>query len=253
MERRWTWFPWLLVLVLPLLCSPGCTDLGPGTGSAGKKKTSGDAGKISPADLQVKIGEYMPPLAGGKLEIAAPQGWDWARPGSDHLVGFVPSGAQLSNLPRILVSMEDAALIGMFEDAAESNQREFVQLVSDSMAGEKLSEPVRAVTIGEHVFAQFTTFARRQNAVVAQQHLKTVVGGQSYTIRLDVYERQLLKYRDAAYAVAGSMKFSGAGAGPVQPLGDEEATPERPAESEAAPDEATDTQGQDSGQNDSSS
>ena len=55
----------------------------------------------------------------------------------------------------------------------------------------------------------YVDFAKKGNAVVAQQTLKTVVGGRLYTVRLDVYAPQFSRFEQAAYAVVASMKFSG--------------------------------------------
>jgi hypothetical protein len=188
-------------------------------------------------DLSVKIGDYMPPLEGGKLEIASPEGWDWARPGGDYLVGFVPHGSELNSLPRILVSGEDSPYPSVSQVTAD-NLKEFAQTVSDSIAGEEIAESVRPLILGENAFACHVTYAKRKNAVVSRQILETVVAGRRYAVRLEVYERQFDKHRDAAYAVAMSMKFSASGDSP-SPVA------EAPEVEDPAGDVSTDAEGED--------
>jgi hypothetical protein len=181
--------------------------------------------------LKVKIGDYMPPLEGGSLEIASPNGWDWARPGGDYVVGFVPRGSDVNSLPRILVSAEDSPYPDV-RRVSKDNLQEFVKTVSDSLAGKKIAEPVRPLVLGENAFACSVTYAKRKNAVVSQQVLETVVAGRQYAVRLEVYERQFDKYRDAAYAVAMSMKFAAGGESP--PLATDEPGAEEPTDVDPA-------------------
>jgi hypothetical protein len=148
----------------------------------------------------------MPTLKGFSLEIAAPQGWDWKRPGGQYIVGFIPKGSDLDNLPRILVSAEGNPFPGLSR-VTEDNVQEFADLVSQRHAGEKLSESVQPIILGSNILVRHTSLAKRKNAVVTRQVLETVAGGRLYTISMEVYERKFDKYRDAAYAVAMSMKF----------------------------------------------
>ena len=217
-----------LVLVALFACIAGC---GPpaSEGTAKPRKTDNSTsndGQYAASDLKVKIGDYMPPLEGGRLEIAPPEDWDWDRPGGDYIVGFVPRGSELNSLPRILVSAEDSPYPEV-RRVSRDNLQEFVTTVSDSIADKKFAKPVRPLILGENAFACYGTFVRKNNAVVSQQVLETVVAGRRYAVRLEVYERQFDKYRDAAYAVAMSMKFETGGDSPGlatdEPAGDEPA------------------------------
>lgn len=235
------------VVVALCLAVMGCEP--PGTEKAAKTAYTSGAQDSSDADLQSMIGDYMPPLEGGSLEIAAPRGWEWSRAGADYLVGFHEKGSSLNNLPRILVSVEDSPYPGI-TDIDDTNIKDLVAQVSKSLAGKELKEAVAPVTLGKKNCARFVDFAKKGNAVVARQTLKTVAGGRLYTIRLDVHAPQFSKFERAAYAVAASMKFSGATASsaptPVEePPASEEAEEEPtkaeteeeppPTESEPAP------------------
>lgn len=224
----------LLVLSFALLLC-GC----PSAGTTGGGK-SGAGGKGSGDDLTSKIGEYMPPLDGGKLEIAAPKGWDWANPGGDVLVAFKPKDAELNSLPRVLLSVAESDSLGI-DDVTPDNVEAFVRQVSDSLPAPKPKEPVRAVSLGKHHFARYLTFGKRRNQVVAQQTVKTVVGGRAYTLRLEVYQHQFEEHQWALSAVAMSMKFAAEEAEAALPeaaTSAEKAEPDQPAEKPAeGPDE----------------
>ncbi len=207
--------PALLILAVLSACTVGC---GPPVPQGASKPSDRQAGatrddQYQASDLSVNIGEYMPPLEGGKLEIASPENWDWARPGRDYVVGFVPHGSKLNSLPRILVSAEECPYPDI-RRVSKDNVQEFAQAVSASIAGQEVAKPVRPLILGDNVFACYVTFAKSKNAVVSRQILETVVEGRRYIVRLEVYERQFDKYRDAAYAVAMSMKYQAGGDSP---------------------------------------
>jgi hypothetical protein len=182
----------------------------PGADKAGESistgRPSGAIKEYSLPDLQDKIGNYMPPLEGGSLEIAAPSGWEWSWAGSGYLVGFHEKDSSLNNLPRILVSVEDSPFLGI-TNVDDGNITELVNQVSKSVAGKELNEPTEPIILGGGKWARYVDFAKKGNAVVARQTLKTVAGGRLYTIRLDVHAPKFSTHEQAAYAVAASMKF----------------------------------------------
>ena len=204
---------WLLaVSLLATVFNAGCGPVEPDRdGGSSAAQSGAKVAKVAPGDLRCPVGEYMPALMGDRLEIAAPKKWDWERPGEKYLVGFIPKGSKLNSLPRILVSAEENSF-PEFDSVTESNVREFAKRVAEQHAGEKLAEPVEPVILGENAFVCYATLGKRKNAVVTKFFLETIAEGQHYTIRLEVYEQQFAKFRDAAYAVACSMKF-GSGAG----------------------------------------
>jgi hypothetical protein len=48
---------------------------------------------------------------------------------------------------------------------------------------------------------------KRRGQVVVQQVLKTVVGGRTYSLQLEVYQPQFDQYKATLSAIAASMKF----------------------------------------------
>jgi hypothetical protein len=212
----------LLVVAAGLVgCGPATPESAPDSVQPAGTASSDSA--YQAGDLKIAIGQYMPPLEGGALQIAAPENWDWARPGGDYLVGFVPRGSELNNLPRILVSSDPNPYAGVSQ-VGQDTLPQFIQLVSAAVADQKLADPVRPLILGDRAWAYYRTFAKRKNAVVSRLVLETVVDDRCHTVALEVYELQFDKYRDAALAVAISMKFTPA----VEP---EPAAPEPSGES----------------------
>ena len=206
-----------LMMVGVVVVAAGC----PGTGPTGSGGSPGSGGTKSGDDPASKIGEYMPPLDGGKLEIAAPKGWDWANPGGDVLVAFKPKDAELNALPRVLLSVADSEFPGI-DDVTPDNVDTFVRLVADSLADQKPKESARSLAVGKHHFARYMLLGKRRNQVVVQQFLTTVAGGRVYTLRLEVNQPQYDKYKTFLSVIAASMKFAGEAAAPS-------AEPEKPA------------------------
>lgn len=199
-------------LLFGALCGAlaGCGQTGDEKGGKAAGKAAGGATGYSVEDLKRNIGEYMPPLERRTLEIAAPRGWDWAPAGAEYLVGFHKKDSSLNNLPRILVTAEDSPFPGI-SDVNKENVDQLVKLVSESVDATKLKGTVQPIILGNAACARYVDMAKRRNALVARQTLKTVARGRLYTIRLEAYDREFTKYRDMAYAVAASMKFAASG------------------------------------------
>lgn len=194
---------WLLAGVFVSLA--GCSGGGPPGQPQG-----GAAGAKAGADLESKFGDYMPPLDGGRLEIAVPKGWDWANPGGRALVAFKPRDAEINELPRVLLSVADAGLFEI-DDVTAENTAEFIKQLAGSIAEQKPKEAVRAVTINGRPFARYQLLAKRRNQVVVQRILTTVAASRVYTLRLEAYQAELDKSESALDVIAASMKFAAGG------------------------------------------
>ncbi len=187
----------------------GCGGTGDDKGGNGGGSSSGVAG-YSAEDLKRDIGEYMPPIPtqdGGSLEIGAPKGWEWSRAGKDYLVGFHKKDSSLNNLPRILVAVEDSPYSSL-TDVSQENVDQLVTLLTESVDATNLKGSVHSIALANTACASYVDMAKKGDARVARQTLKTIRKGRLYTIRLEVYDREFTKYRDMGYAVAASMKFS---------------------------------------------
>ena len=164
----------------------------------------------SPAahDVEERIGTYMPPLEGGSLEIAAPKGWAWVRPGHPYLVAFTPARASINDLPRILMSTEASPYPG-FEDVTPEDADRFQQAVQTALGGPGATEkPPTVVVLGGKRWVEYQTLRRSRDRLVSCLVLETVANGRWYQVRLEALQRQLAQNRPDAYAVAASCRFS---------------------------------------------
>jgi len=157
--------------------------------------------------LQNKIGDYIPPLEGVTLQIAAPRGWVWSRVGSQYLVGFHEKGSSLNKLPRILVSVEDSPFPGI-KNVDESSVRDLVDQVSRQHPWKDAKETIVPVKVGDRFYVRVEFSTMKGSGAVARQTLMTVIGGRLYTIHLDADATHLSRHQEAAYAVAASVKLA---------------------------------------------
>ncbi len=179
-------------------------------GPAPETPSSGDPGVsvAAPAEeFASRIGTYMPPLEGGRLEIAAPEGWSWVRPGSGYLVGFTPGKASLNDLPRILISTDVPPYPGI-EHVDASNIEELVQQVDLTVGGDPLESAPRAIRLGESYWVEYVSLRRSRDVLVNQLVLETVAHGRWYAIRLEVSQGRFGVHRPDALAVGASCRFS---------------------------------------------
>jgi len=176
--------------------------------SVSRGRSGGDFKHYSLADLQNKIGDYIPPLEGVTLQIAAPRDWVWSRVGGQYLVGFHEKGSSLNKLPRILVSVEDSPFPSI-DNVDEGNVFDFADQVSRQDRWEDVRDTIVPVKLGSTACVQFVDYKRMGDARVVRQTLMTVIGGRLYTIRLETYASQLSSHIEAAYAVAASIKLAG--------------------------------------------
>ena len=152
------------------------------------------------AELRFKIGRYGIPQDGGRLDVAAPTGWELATPRKkDYLVGFHPRrGLEAGEVP-----LPDLQVVD------ETRIVEFVRAVSQSLAGKKLREPVTPVMVGEQACAAYVEGAQLKTPGAVRLVVKTVSGGRLYSVHLELPESEFDRFRDAAYAVIASMKVKG--------------------------------------------
>ena len=190
-----------LLLVGLVVFALGCAPDGPGD-----KAATGPGGAKPADELAERIGDYMPPLDRGRLEIAAPKDWNWANPGGDVLVAFKPKNAEVNALPRVLLSVSDSEFPGI-DDLTPDNIKVFEGLVADAVADKKTREPVSSVKIGGQPFVRYVLWAKRRNQVVAQQVLQTVVGGRQYTLQLEALQAHFDQQKVVLSVIAASMKF----------------------------------------------
>jgi hypothetical protein len=167
--------------------------------------------------LVVKVGDYLPPLDEGRIEIAQPEGWEVGA----RQIGYVAWFHRYKDtqaLPHIRITVEitprDAP-----QDVTRENVEEFakwltVYVKQDLNPDETLIEPVVPMMVGDNAVGRYVRKGRYRGADVEQHMLVTSQGGRLYTLQQLVMRGDLGKkhdIRDAAYAVVASFKFHPAG------------------------------------------
>ena len=199
---------------------------------AATSETSTSGVKEISADGLPTLADPLPRLDGGRIEVAAPEGWKPLPRDNAHLARFIVQKNDANNLPRILVTAADAgALPG---PVTSDNVVEFAAAIAAELGEKKgLEEPAKPIIIGDNAFARYVTQARTKSGrEVKRQILETVQAGRRYTLTLEVYNQVDKKNRDLAYAVAAGLKFSGS-ATPAPAAPKEEAPKEDQTETPA--------------------
>lgn len=235
----------LLRILIPLAagCLAGCQ----GSAATPSKTAAPAAAAVSEAGNKVRalddlpaIGDYLPPLDEGRVEVAPPEGWKPLSRRSSYLAAFVAGNP--SDLPRIVVTTGEppAADLG---DTTDENAGALAAALDAQLrqdATKVVPEPCLPIVLGERAFVRHVRLARLSGDPAVIQSLQTVAGGRLYTVELICnvnaadgreYMKSLKEHRDQGYAVAAHLKF-GDPAPPVEP------PPAEAAPVEAVPPEA---------------
>jgi len=204
-------------LAIACLSFSGCGSEGGGgkASPAGAEKSAG-AIKRRAADKLPAVGDYLPPLDEGRIEIAPPAGWNTMPRDVLYLARFVQG--KVSELPRITVTAWDTPLPEITELTEANAGQLAAELVSQLKKDKKtVPEPPKPIILGETLFLRHVRRARlASGGEVVVQALDTVRGGRIYTVELfadinaprgEEYEASLTNVRDFGYAVAANLKF----------------------------------------------
>lgn len=157
------------------------------------------------------IGDYLPPLDGGRVEVPIPSGWTPLPRESKYLARFFKNDK--NGLPRIEITAEDKSY-GDIDTVSDANVIQFATAVAEDLKsqGKKLLEPVLPMMLGPTSCARYVVkveLVMPQGSVIAErQTLIARHNGRTYNIQLLVLPNKLLTDRDAAYAICAGMKFS---------------------------------------------
>lgn len=208
-------FPW------PLLCCPvlmglllGCSR--PSAQGTAKKRAAaseasgvGESGLPGVADVgeSPKLGDYLPPLDKGRVEVAVPEGWHVPPANSKYVVRFTRSDAD--DYPTVVVTAEDyQGQVG--STVTKENVRKFAEEVARELKKERSA--VQPFQVGDFVGVRYRKRGPepgRVSGTIEALFLDTVVEGRKYSIHLRAREGSLEQELPYLYAVVGGIKFVG--------------------------------------------
>lgn len=205
--RRMSWRTLVgMTLLVGSMAGCGGGDSNPGAGDGGGVKT------YERASLP-KTAQELPSLDEGRLEVPTPHDWQWRPKERDILARFHLKGR--SGMPQIIVKL-DAQFQSPVPDVTAANVAQYSDSVQADLdqRDSKQVEGCKPLILGSNAWARYVLPGKlpgKQVATIERQILKTTRGGRTYTVELQVPIKELLKYRDAAYAVAAGMRFSAGG------------------------------------------
>jgi len=197
------WCPVVLGLLL------GCG--GPsGPGSAQRPSPEDDEDEV-PAMTDVAalptLGDYLPPLDKGRIEIAVPEGWYVPPASSKYVVRFQPT--ETIKYPCVVVTAEDYQEGGI-STVTRKNAREFADQVASSLKKERSA--VQPFEVGGFIGVAYRKRGKEPQSVskiLELFYLDTVVAGRKYSIHLRSREGSLEMDQPFLYTVVGGIKFAG--------------------------------------------
>jgi hypothetical protein len=159
------------------------------------------------------VGEYLPALDDGRVEIAPPEGWIDRPRTSKFLAAFTKDKA--SEYPRIQVTADDSPL-PVLGDLSEENVDQFVTVFDEKFKKKaaSLPEPARPIYLGDTLYLRQVRLVAIKEHRLVLQSLTTVQGGRMYKVELFCevdpanpadYATPLTEARDYAYAVAAHL------------------------------------------------
>jgi hypothetical protein len=183
-----------------------------------------------------ELGDYLPPLDDGRLEVAPPQGWHVPSASSKYVVRVQKSVRD--TYPSVIVTAEDYDGQGV-RDVSEANVKEFAAQVAEAVG--KKASAVQPRKIGGFVGAAYAKRAKVRQPVTRildVLYLETVVAGRKYRFELRSEEGSLDEDRPYLYAFVGGTRFLGATSQPEEEASPQpETKPEKQDSQEQAPDQ----------------
>ena len=170
-------------------------------GNGGAAAPPADAQPVSVARESLELGEYLPPLDDGRIELAEPAKWKRFPRSNDFVARFYLENS--TSLPRILVTAEPSTL----PDTTAENLSELLKQVHSELAdSQSVLESPLPMIIGGRPFVRYVTKVAFRMQGAERQMLTTVVGGRRYKIDLQLKTRTINDFKAAGYAVGASLR-----------------------------------------------
>lgn len=177
-------------------------------GSAANRSSAAKADVAKGRDLP-KLGDYLPPLDRGRIELAPPEGWHVPSASSKYVVRVQKS--RTSTYPALIVTAEDYQGEGIFHVSSE-NVSKFAEQMAAAL--EKDKSAVKRFERGKFVGVAHAKRGRVRTPVtriIEMLCLETVVAGRKYRIELRSEDGSLQRDQPYLFAVVDGIRFLAAG------------------------------------------
>lgn len=168
---------WGLVFIMAaLIAAQGCGRSDQDSAEQAGEVPRFDSGVLPP------LGDALPPLDGGRLEISPPAEWTVSPRSNQYIVRF--QADQGNPYPTVLVTARDCPQVKIL--TAESLPV-FAKLVASELESAGVKTTVKPGRIGEHLGVMYTRRARVKDAlggIVERVFFDTVVDGRRYQFEL---------------------------------------------------------------------
>lgn len=215
--RRSVW-PALMLVLLAGCGAPS------DQGSGGTRAGATSAGAAKERDPP-KLGDYLPPLDKGRIELAPPEGWYVPPASSKYVVRVQKSRAAM--YPSVIVTAEDYQGEGIFNVSSE-NVSKFAEQMAAAL--KKNKSAVKRFERGKFVGAAHAKRGKVRTPVtkiIEILCLETVVAGRKYRIELRSEDGSLQRDQPYLFAVVDGIRFRAAGTEgkPKQPADEKDDQP----------------------------
>jgi len=230
--RRPRWIVFVLVTAMGLggLTAGGCSKPSQG-------QPEGDAGPSVPNLAQPDmppLGDYLPLLDEGRLEMAPPKNWAVSPRSTKFIVRFQSDPS--APYPSVVVTAEDCA---QFRDVSEKNVTQYLKFVAAEMEAAGRSGTVQPGRIGQMVGVVYQRRVKVKDSlgtILDQLYFDTVRGGRRYRFQLWANSDIMDLAKPAFLSILNGTRFSAVEEMEGESLeGEAAAAPQKPAESKPAP------------------
>ncbi|GEM_PF-1167729 len=188
----------VLLSIVVLAFVSGCNG-----GRQGPQGTQGSGGVSRPA-----LGAYLPPLDGGRVEIAGPKDWELMPRSGKYLFRIKKAADQAT--PLIALTAEDFKA-GDLVNLDGNSVQQFVELMAEKTG--KSAKSMRPIKVGDRYWVAYRRRAQASGRVSRSMEvlrMDTLAGGRLYSLQLVCELGELEQFQDYLLAVARGVRFIGA-------------------------------------------
>lgn len=227
LRPRWIVF-WMVPALGLWVFSPGC--------SKPSAEKAGDVAAPSVPDLaqpdMPPLGDYLPPLDDGRLEMAPPKDWTVSPRSVKFVVRFQSDPS--APYPSVVVTAEDCT---QFRVVTEKNIQQYLKFVAAEMEAAGRGGTVRPGRIGQMVGAVYQRRVKVKDSlgtILDRLYFDTVLGGRRYRFQLWANSDIIDLAKPAFLSILNGTKFSVVEEMEAESLaGDADARPSKPAQAAA--------------------